>query len=55
MDHEVPQKNMCLFKDVFECSITYELYEDYLSEARKEKMIQCSNRLKDRFKYHSIS
>ena len=46
MDDEVPKKNLCISKDVLECSITYELSEDYLSEDRKEKVIQCSNRRK---------
>ena len=47
MDDDVPKENLCLFKDVLECSIAYELSEDYLSKARKEKVIQCSNRGKD--------
>ena len=47
MDDEVPKENVCIFKDVLECSITYELSEDYLSEAQKERVIQCSNRRKD--------
>ena len=38
---------MCIFKDVLECSITCELPENYLSEARKEKVIQCGSRRKD--------
>ena len=33
MDDEVPKENLCIFKDVLECSITYQLSEDYLSEA----------------------
>ena len=44
MDDEVRKENLCIFKDVLECSVTYELSEDYLSEARKGKVIQCSNR-----------
>ena len=47
IDDENPKKNLCIFKDILECSITYELSEDYLSEARKEKVIKCSNRRKD--------
>ena len=47
MDDEVPKENVCIFKDVLECSVSYKLSEDYLSEARKEKVIQCSNRRKD--------
>ena len=30
-----------------ECSITYKLSEGYLSEAWKEKVVQCSKRRKD--------
>ena len=46
MDHDVSKENLCLFNDVLECSVTYELPEDHLPEARKEKVIQCSNRRK---------
>ena len=47
MDDNVPKENLCLFKDVLECSIAYELSEDYLSKAQKGKVIHCSNRRKD--------
>ena len=41
------QRKIFVFKDVLECSITYKLSEDYLSEAWKEKVVQCSKRRKD--------
>ena len=47
MDDEVPKENLCIFKDVFECLITYELPENCISEARKEKAILCSSRCND--------
>ena len=47
MDNNISKESYCIFKDTVECSITYELSEDYLFEARKEKMIQCSNRRND--------
>ena len=47
MDDDVPKENLSILKDVLECSITYELSEDYLSEAGKEEVIQCSNRRKE--------
>ena len=40
MDDDVPKESLCIFKDVLECSIIYELSEDYLSEARKEDWIE---------------
>ena len=47
MDDDVPKENLRIFKDFLECSVTYKLSQDYLSEAQKEKVIQCSNRRKD--------
>ena len=47
MNYEVLKENLCIFKDVLKCSVTYELSEDYLSEAEKEKVTQCIDRLKD--------
>ena len=35
------------FKNVLECSVAYELSDDYLSEAQIKKVIKCSNRKKD--------
>ena len=46
MNDDVPKESSCIFRDVLESSITYEWSKDYLSEARKEKRIQCSNRRK---------
>ena len=42
-----PQEKLCVFKHILECSITCELSEDCLSEARKEKVVQCSIRRND--------
>ena len=42
------------FKNVLECSVAYELSEDYLSEAQIKKVIQCSNRKKDSLGSSSI-
>lgn len=35
MDGDVPKENWSTLEDVWECLITYELSEDYLSEAGK--------------------
>ena len=48
MDGDVPKENLSTLEDVWECLITYELSEDYLSEAGKQKVIQCSNKQKER-------
>ena len=47
MDDDIPKEDLRIFKDILECSVTYELSKNYLSEARKEKVIQCSNIQKD--------
>ena len=44
LDDDVPKGNLGILKDVSECSIAYEISEHYLSEVRKEKVIQGSNR-----------
>ena len=47
MDDDISKNSLCISKYILECSITYKLSEDYLFEARKEKVIQCSNRQND--------
>ena len=33
MDHNVSKENLCIFNDVLECSVTYELPKDHLPES----------------------